>query len=194
MQHAKLLNLCCQVWGVEVIFLVPPNTWHKRLVIHKLSHVVRFLQLVCLLRKYLVWTCCKSAVKDFKSPRANIGCDRATYLCTRLSFYVQQRGQTHMLTVSFLPTHTKTDSRTATHSRTYRQLVQSITITPMQIECTCTRRYILRPVSLWAWLCVDCCMIFTAGVWGSTLAVHKDLIKSVVVKLAATKYVLMFSC
>lgn len=29
---------------------------------------------------------------------------------------------------------------------------------------------------------------------GSTLAVHKDLIKSVVVKLAATKYVLMFSC
>lgn len=29
---------------------------------------------------------------------------------------------------------------------------------------------------------------------GSTLAVHKDLIKSVLVKLAATKYVLMFSC
>lgn len=28
---------------------------------------------------------------------------------------------------------------------------------------------------------------------GSTLAVRKDLIKSIVVKLAATKYVLMFS-
>lgn len=71
------------------------------------------------------------------------------------------------LTYSPTQPHTEKDGHTGTHSRTYgdRQVAQSTPINPKQTECTCTHQCILRPVSLWAWLCVDYCMIFTAGVW-----------------------------
>ncbi len=65
-------------------------------------------------------------------------------------------------------THTRRDKKTAIQLHIQQHGDTQIAVSRVQPhiqECTSAHQNTLRPVSLWAWLCVDYCMIFTAGVW-----------------------------